>query len=466
MFNTIKKLFSSNNNINETEKSLNLSSIKEEDLISYNPLPEINEPYFEVISVSPNIYLAHRGARICIGKGPIDGSLREQAKHISKVLAKQHESIMEHTSVIGLFHIPLNETAHSSYISYHPEDYTEFLSCLKYCNFIVSRTKSDNELLILIGGSIRAYIHALRESSINNYYTNILLKPFMTSTIEKEFLMEMINLNLLDESDCTYITDSDIDREADMIEADSIYEPSEINNGSRVILVYKNNPLQIYTHNDTISKYFTIKDLYKVCTISYIFYNISRSCANQITRHRNAISQESQRYVTKVYTEHDFIDPIQLNIDDRYSNIQLNTIYSYIPMNPSKIYNDLLKNTSVNKEDARAWLPMNIKTQLMVTFTYENFGKFLKLRLDNHAQKEIRLLSEEASKFIFTDNPSLINFINATTSFGFESSIENEQSIQLNDEDIDDQIQSLDISNDDEADALLKKSEELKRLEE
>ena len=47
------------------------------------------------------------------------------------------------------------------------------------------------------------------------------------------------------------------------------------------------------------------------------------------------------------------------------------------------------------KEDARAFLPNNTESSLYMTFTLLGIIKFLELRTDSHAQKEIQLIANE-----------------------------------------------------------------------
>ena len=47
------------------------------------------------------------------------------------------------------------------------------------------------------------------------------------------------------------------------------------------------------------------------------------------------------------------------------------------------------------KQDARGYLPFNVATKLMMTFTFADLIHFLNMRLDKAAQPEIRVISEE-----------------------------------------------------------------------
>ena len=445
---------------NEEDKELKKSNTAK---LNYNYTEQI---YFEVIDLSPNIYLAHRGARICVGKDAIEGSLREQAKYVSKVLARQHESIMEHTNIIGIFHIPYAE------IDLRIEEYTEFLSSFKYLNYIPKRF--NREMIILIGGSIRGFIHALRECDRHNYFVYCLLKPFMVSTIEKEFLKNLINDGLLDENECNFFpmaADKDKIDDSEDKALEEIFEPDE-KIGERVDHVWT-TPMQLLFNNKDLLKIFDISDLYKVSAITFVIHDVSRACSAQLTRHRCGISHESQRYVSKDYHDADFIDPILLNLEERYANeIYADVLYK---MENEVIFDNYqyLLEKNVNKEDARYWLPMGVKTRLMMTFTLENLGKFLKLRLDKHAQKEIRLVAEEMVRHLNITEEELKYFIDTTTGYGCNRIKKNDSFASIKDEnevdeeyDEEEKIKDFEIKSEEDAKELLEKSDRYNEIKE
>ena len=394
-------------------------------------------PYMvEVIHVNPNVYLAHRGARVCVGKMPIDGTVVDRMNHLTKIVGMGHESVMEHTNVIVVFKI--NE----EWLNSTSAEFADLLSCLKYCNVSVRRMIipsqgpiPENRTLLLVGGSIRGFIHALRElqAGLNPYRR--FLQETIYLTCEKCFLGPLIEHELLDVDRCTYLGNGKISMmkskvtqlknhlesaEGDNEDAvcDYIDDPQEVE-ADHADLVYVSPINDIY---DKVRNYgFTLRDVYKVATLSFVFHDISRTCSHQLVRHRNGISQESQRYVTHDYKkETDFVDPIKLNLEERYSSPEYKGVMEYIDgMNPFKPYFYLISN-KVQKEDARAWLPSNVTTQLMMTFTYEHYGSFLKLRLAKGAQKEIRELAEETTTLVM-DPSKLDAFISyVTTPIGYQ----------------------------------------------
>lgn len=124
-------------------------------------------------------------------------------------------------------------------------------------------------------------------------------------------------------------------------------------------------------------------------SVTFDVKGISRCCLAQMTRHRIGISfcVESQRYV---------------NQNESYAilpkSIQSNKIaYNYF-LHAEQLaftnYIELLK-LGIPKEDARYVLPEGTCTNLTVCFNFRELRHFLKLRLDKHAQWEIRELAKK-----------------------------------------------------------------------
>lgn len=462
LFNSIKSMFNSS---------------KEEDIPFYNDLlKEANKPIsIDVIDISPNVYLTCRASKICVGK-TVTGTLDERINYISRVIGKGHESVTEHTNIISLMSFKESRIANS--------DWLELLSNMKFLNVVIRN--HDERTYILIGGSIRAYLHVIRETNEDN---NILpyFKNIIYDSIEKVFLKSVIDEGLLEKDKCTYFPNSTVDlvpssmtqfkneKEKKELEnsvkdnydavANFIKDPIEVQ-GEYCDLIFNNDPLDIFINIKNFG--FSIRDVYKVTALTFVFHDISRSCANQLVRHRNAITQESQRYVTKRYrTENDFVNPIQMQLDDRYKDTSKTVINKALNIDVFESYRYLISG-AIFKEDARAFLPMNVKTTLMMTFNYWNFAKFLDLRLDKAAQLEIRRVARCAAGLVFdcSDDLEVRDFINTVNENGFKD----HQTTPILPEDVDElleekqEIEPMKI-NPENAGELIKKNEELKKLE-
>ena len=359
MFKNLLNIFKKKKNQTTTDINNSSDDSKEE-----SKRPKV---LIEIIDISPNVYLTHTGARICVGKGPVNG-FNNQLNHVGRVIGMNHESVMEHTNVVILL------TFEDKELSF---DILDFIGNCKFMN--VRRVGNT----LLIGASARAIIHFLRECPTTNKYYYV-FQYVAYHSLEKEFLSSV--MDFLDKEKCIFTPNMKIELKNDEADVkESSYYPSIIK-GDRVDIVYHQDPIYIY--NKIKDRGYLLRDAYAVSIVSMIFHDISRSCGNQLTRHRDAISQESQRYVLGEYSD---------------------VFYMY----------RYAISATVFKEDARAWLPMNVKTKIMMTFTYTNLGYFLKLRTSRSAQKEIRLVAEEIAKHIpeFTGNTLESLYINTTVPY-------------------------------------------------
>ena len=126
----------------------------------------------------------------------------------------------------------------------------------------------------------------------------------------------------------------------------------------------------------------------------------SRSCSHQLVRHETSLfAQESMRYcnykgnVTVI--EPLWLKDLDTSIKEEY--------LSYLEKS-SQAYDNLIL-SGLKPEQARGVLPQDVKTELIMTFPrilVTSNGKdidlvdhFLKLRLDPHAQDEIRFIAKE-----------------------------------------------------------------------
>lgn len=114
--------------------------------------------------------------------------------------------------------------------------------------------------------------------------------------------------------------------------------------------------------------------------------DISRACAQQLTRHRIAsYGMQSQRYVDQ--SDFEVILPDELFDNPDAFKIAIDTIARI-----NWTYNQL-RNLGIKKEDARAILPLCTTTTLIATFNARSLINFFELRCDKAAQGEIRELA-------------------------------------------------------------------------
>lgn len=115
--------------------------------------------------------------------------------------------------------------------------------------------------------------------------------------------------------------------------------------------------------------------------------NCSRACSHQIARHRGAsISQESQRYVDAKHNR-GFVYPPD-------APEETESMLSAWYRGSLEMY-ESLREAGMKKEDARLVLPNGTMTRMVISFNYMELLHFLKLRVDKHAQWEIRDIAIE-----------------------------------------------------------------------
>lgn len=130
-------------------------------------------------------------------------------------------------------------------------------------------------------------------------------------------------------------------------------------------------------------------------TFTFSIEGVSRSLTHQLVRHRLAsYSQQSQRYVDMA----DFkvvIPPTVLDAMDAENGIGTVTGAWKNAMDFIEIAYNAMVAAGIPKEDARYVLPNAACTNIVVTMNGRELRHFLKLRLCNAAQWEIRELAAE-----------------------------------------------------------------------
>ena len=118
---------------------------------------------------------------------------------------------------------------------------------------------------------------------------------------------------------------------------------------------------------------------------------ISIACHTQIVRSKHLdFLVQSKRYVSNKKGNFKFIMPKRLTTNQqKCMKIHWD--------NSISIYNKLITD-GVKPEDARAVLPVNTSTEMYVTGSLQGWMSFFKLRLDSHAQTEVREVAVEVYK--------------------------------------------------------------------
>jgi len=131
---------------------------------------------------------------------------------------------------------------------------------------------------------------------------------------------------------------------------------------------------------------------------SFEVTGVSRALLAQLTRHRLlSFSVRSQRYVKE--SEPNFVMP------EGY-NDKLQEIFESAMFDAWENYNDLIS-MGMHKEDARGVLPNACATELVITGNFRVWYDVLSVRLDRHAQKEIRGLANKIADILIEECPEV-----------------------------------------------------------
>lgn len=130
---------------------------------------------------------------------------------------------------------------------------------------------------------------------------------------------------------------------------------------------------------------------------------------SQIHRHRTfSYNEISRRYTAENLS---FYEPITYRKQhdkskqcsdgelDTEDNAKAKVKTQFIHQQCLKTYTELL-DLGVSRELARGVLPQNLMTSFYMTGNLRNWVGFLKLRLDKHAQEEVRVIAQEIDQII------------------------------------------------------------------
>ena len=137
-------------------------------------------------------------------------------------------------------------------------------------------------------------------------------------------------------------------------------------------------------------------------SFTFAIEGISRACSHQFVRHRFfSFTQQSQRYVK--LNEPVFIIPPSIE-----NNPSALKIFEGAMENIKKSYQQLLS-LKIPEEDARFVLPNATETKMVATANARELMHFFKLRLDTHAQWEIRELAKKMFEIASYVAPHIFN---------------------------------------------------------
>lgn len=331
---------------------------------------------YYIVDHNDYIDLVHDSCSICYNRSVENRTFQDKIDYIYRRGLTGHESIYEHSNFI------IQYTCDEKLL----HEVVEILDINKYLNSKVKQI--DGKVFLLLGGSIRGYKHIVRniENSDNKIYKAILDSMY---DMNKCFFGDFIKDNIMEEHNFRL---SDIDDQPH-------FNRIKLENST---IRHMYNIDSVMHRLIEIGSPFDYEDLLSMCTITIYFEEVSRSISQQLVRHRGTgITQASQRYINASNAsflspanfkpeKYDKEEKYEINFGNKKHHFTLQEIGDEI----IKIYPQLIK-YGLLKEDARSYLPMNVKTSLYMTFTFLGFIKFLQLREEKHAQAEIQLLAKE-----------------------------------------------------------------------
>ena len=146
-----------------------------------------------------------------------------------------------------------------------------------------------------------------------------------------------------------------------------------------------------------------IRDNFKV-----FLFNVDLSTRAQMVRHRVSWQELSRRYVSGTKSPFDFY--ISKKLDNLVSYMQDNNRLTYSSTELSVSTDDIIDiclnhynsaiDSGVKPEEARRILPQAMMTQIWGAFQPSQLDNWFKLRLDKHAQLEIRCVAQAMQELI------------------------------------------------------------------
>lgn len=366
----------------------------------------ISEERNEAI-ISSLVYM-NDGVRICAEAcsccwdKPIPEDYEGQAIYLGKRSKIGHTSVLEHSNFIVVAKMGVFVDIQQMLSIF------DFLSSSKYLNIAFAQDSKHTPYL-LVGGSYRGFDEMYKMSKNPNNNNRIMrsIAEIIYENIDSRMFYDLTTGNILNPDRFINVEPDPVSKYFNELPEKPMYE------SDRLKFVSVDNVNQIKQNLITIigEDIFTMDDIAKVASLTILFKDMSRTATHQLVRHRNAITQESQRYVD--YSNAAFADPVSFKPgryeEDKEYEITFGGVsFSMTSMELGNaitgIYHNM-KDQGMQNEDARSFLPGNVKCRkLYMTFTYKNYLKFLELRCDKAAQAEIRtyaLECRDASESIY-----------------------------------------------------------------
>lgn len=401
----------------------------------------INEA--KIIYQNDHVNIITEACKLCYKSDTSKMTYLDKLKYIQSKVKAGHESVLEHSNIVVL--MKLNSNNLNDYMKVLEANEFLKIHSVSASNMVKTekRNKSFNpfnrkkilysqekfkveETIVLISGSIRGYKELFRRiSGEYNGCVQMILNSLYT--LPREYFYDFIEDGIMKSNMFDYIDD-------ELINENEKTNPTIQFDGCEIIAH------DILTNNifSELLKYgFTLNNIIDCITVTIYFNSVSRVLSHQLVRHRNAISQKSQRYCDE--TNSYLINPAYFK-QDSYDD----KVYEFDGMKFKKdrkkvAYSGLYieaKRQGFVKEDARYLLPNGVETELYVTFSLRNLLYFLQLRTDKHAQAEIQYIAKQIEEFVDREI-----FISLNKDYKYRYIIPRYKLHLTNDEDIDEVLE-------------------------
>jgi flavin-dependent thymidylate synthase len=375
---------------------------------------DYGELSINLLSFSDASYMSSYAAKMCVGQ-EVEKDYDKRLNHVSRVVNRGHESTIAHSNIIMLIFFDTKLSV----------KFAEISKALKFTEYATSE-QDNGTIALLIGGSIRAYKYFFREAKDLNNIFCVAIKNTLYQSTEYVFFEDFIKDGIMFEDEFKYypLANTSINEESAIDEdgkeyteqvCDAVLKEQNILEGKVCDINYADDVFKIL---DLVERYgFTLRDVLKVTICIVTFHDISRIISQQLTRHHAGISQESQRYVD--YSKAQFIDPTKFN-EEKYSDtekayhikIRENDYYvssKFLGETLLLIYQQLIEQ-DMFKQDARGYLPENVGTKLVMTFTFADLLHFIKERKADAAQPEAQFIAEDMIEGLYKYEPTTYLF--------------------------------------------------------
>lgn len=323
--------------------------------------------------------------------GKLTDDINKKLNYIASKVKLGHESVLEHSNIVIR-------------LIFSDDMFSQVAEVLSHCEYLVTEmAKSKNLNVLGIAGSVRGYKEMIK--NIENPLMNNVIKEIISALYGtyKEFYIDLIADGIMEESkfDDPELLEIPLCRR--YINKNEQLSKISIVNSDDVVELQKSFPE------------FKPHQIFRMVSITVHMEAVARVITQMITRHRNAISQMSQRYVD----EHgaSWVNPMDFKkqfycnkLKEANPELDDKSMEDAFEVNRQKVddilaqeckfYEELRDEIGLLKEDARYVLPNAVESSLYVTFHGKTLLKFINLRDDSAAQIEVQNIGKDLHSFV------------------------------------------------------------------